>query len=101
MLFVANGNFYSLNSFPNKPEFTCLQYKSFENTVRKGEIGCDEQFLLFPQLFFTGFSLENFMPFSSIQSCCLELLSVWKSLKSVVWEKVNKKKILVFHHNML
>ena len=27
--------------------FTCLQYKSFENTVGKGEIAHDEQFLLF------------------------------------------------------
>ena len=26
----------------------CLQYKSFENTVGKGEIACNEQFLLFP-----------------------------------------------------
>ena len=28
-----------LNPFPNKPWlFMCLQYKSFENAVRKGEI---------------------------------------------------------------
>ena len=27
----------------------CLQYKSFENTVGKGEIARKEQFLLFPQ----------------------------------------------------
>ena len=26
----------------------CLQYKSFENTVEKGEIAHNEQFLLFP-----------------------------------------------------
>ena len=31
--------------------FTCLQYKSFENTVEKGEIASNEQFLLFPQCF--------------------------------------------------
>ena len=31
--------------------FTCLQYKSFENTVGKGEIAHNEQFLLFPQCF--------------------------------------------------
>ena len=31
--------------------FTCLPYKSFENTVGKGEIACDKQFLLFPQCF--------------------------------------------------
>ena len=30
---------------------SCVQYKSFENTVRKGEIACHEQFLLFPQCF--------------------------------------------------
>ena len=31
--------------------FTCLQYKSFENTAGKGEIARYEQFLLFPQCF--------------------------------------------------
>ena len=40
----------------------CLQYKSFENTVGKGEIAHNEQFLLFT-LFSTR--LDNFLPFSS------------------------------------
>ena len=31
--------------------FMCLQYKSLENTVEKGEIARNEQFLLFPQCF--------------------------------------------------
>ena len=31
--------------------FMCLSYKSFENTVEKGEIAHYEQFLLFPQYF--------------------------------------------------
>ena len=31
--------------------FTCLQYRSFENTVGAGEIARNEQFLLFPQCF--------------------------------------------------
>ena len=31
--------------------YMCLQYKSFENTVGKGEIAHIEQFLLFPQCF--------------------------------------------------
>ena len=31
--------------------FTCLQCKSFKNTVGKGEIARNEQFLLFPQCF--------------------------------------------------
>ena len=43
--------------------FTCLQYKPLENTVEKGEIAPDEQFLLFPQCFLPV--LENFLPFSS------------------------------------
>ena len=31
----------------------CLLYKSLENTVRKGEIACNEHFLLFPHCFLT------------------------------------------------
>ena len=31
--------------------FTCLQYKSFENIVGKGEIACYEKLLLFSQCF--------------------------------------------------
>ena len=42
-----------VNSFTNKPLIlTCLQNKSFENTVEKGEIAHYEQFLLFPTVFF-------------------------------------------------
>ena len=33
------------------PSFMCLQYKSYENIVGKGEISRNEQFLLFPQCF--------------------------------------------------
>ena len=41
-----------LTGFPKQAlVFTCLQYKSFEITVGKGEIACHEQFLLFPQRF--------------------------------------------------
>ena len=31
--------------------FNCLQYKPFENTMGKGEIAHNEQFLLFAQSF--------------------------------------------------
>ena len=31
--------------------FTCLQFKSFENSVEKEEIASKEQFLLLPQCF--------------------------------------------------
>ena len=39
-------------SFPKQAlVFTGLQYKSFENTVGKGKIARNEQYLLFPQCF--------------------------------------------------
>ena len=63
-----------------------FQYISFENTVRRKEIARNEQFLLFSQCF---------LPFRRI-FChvhqilkCLQTLSVWKSLKFVVWKRVN------------
>ena len=40
--------------------FACLQYKSFENIVGKGEIARNEQFLLLPR--FSSIS-ENSPPF--------------------------------------
>ena len=51
--FIPNISHLGLiNPFPNKPWFfTCLQYKSFENTMEKGEIARNEQFLLFPRAF--------------------------------------------------
>ena len=55
--------FLSHKPFPKKAlVFTCLQYKSFENTVGKGETARNKQFLLFPVF---SILLENFLPFSS------------------------------------
>ena len=62
----------------------CLQYKLFENTVGKGEIARNEQFLLFPQCFLP--ISRTFCHFHPISNC---RLSVWKCLKFVVWEMVN------------
>ena len=45
---------YSLRISPFPEQalfFMCLQYKSLENTVGKGEIARNEQLLLFPQCF--------------------------------------------------
>ena len=39
------------NPFPNKPWFLRVCSTSLENTVGKGEIAHNEQFLLFPQCF--------------------------------------------------
>ena len=55
---------------------------SFENTVGKGEIARNEQFLLFPRCFLPV--LKTFCHFLQIWNCRLQTLSVWKSLKFVV-----------------
>ena len=78
-----------ITSCLNKPLFfTCLPYQSFENTVAKGEIARHEQFLLFPQCFF-------FFPFGNLSAIFIKFkivicktLSIWKSLKFVVWKRV-------------
>ena len=50
------------HGFIGKPWFYMyLEYKSSENTVRKEEIACNKQFLLFLQYF--SKLLENFLPF--------------------------------------
>ena len=75
----------SLN-FPTQAlVFTCLWYKSFENTLEKGEIARHEQFLLFPQCFLPFW--RTFCNFHQTYNCRLQPLSVWKRLKFVVWER--------------
>ena len=49
-LYIWSGQ--RLTGFPKQAlNFMCLQYKSFEITVGKGEIARNEQFILFPQCF--------------------------------------------------
>ena len=63
-----------------------LGNKPFENTVGKGEIARDEQFLLFPQCFLP--ICWTFSHFHQTWNCRLQTLSVWKSIKFVVWKRV-------------
>ena len=55
---------------------TCLQYKSLENTVGKGEIARNKQFLLFPQCFLpiwiTLYHFHYTLELSSANSFSLE-----------------------------
>ena len=70
--------------FPKQAlDFMCLHYKSFENIMGKGEIARNEQFLLFPQCFLPVWS--TFYRFLQILNCLLQSLSIWNSLKFVVW----------------
>ena len=83
------------NPFPNKPWFfMCLQYKSFENTGGKGEIAHNEQFLLFPQCFLSVWG--TFFYLHQTYNCCLQTLSVWKSLKFVIWERFIRPLLKLF-----
>ena len=70
----------------------CLQYKSFENTLRKGEIARNEQFLPFLQCFPPIW--RSFCLFLHIWNCHLQTVSVWNILKFVVWERVNSGYLL-------
>ena len=78
--------FSSVNPFPNKPWFLRVCRTSLENTVGKGEIAHNEQFLLFPQCFLSIW--KTFYHSDQIRNCRLQALSVWKSLNFVVWERV-------------
>ena len=65
-----------LTIFQTSSGFTWLKYKSFENTVGKGEIACDEQFLLFPHCFLpvwrTFFHFHGIFKLSPANSFSLE-----------------------------
>ena len=67
--------------------FTCLQYKPFENTVGKGKIAPNEQFLLFPHSVFYPFGELStiFMKLKkllSANSTCLEEKKICRLEKS-------------------
>ena len=77
---------FVLGGFVCTPVFICLQFKSFEDTLGKGEIASSEQFLLFRQCFLPVCRI--FYHFHQIQNCSLQTLSVSKSIKFVIWERV-------------
>ena len=90
----TNITMMSFNLFRNKPWFCRVCRTSLLKTLlRKGEIACDEQFLLFPQCFVPVW--RNFFHFHKICYCLLQTLSVWKSVKFIVWERVKPHNIIV------
>ena len=67
-----------LNPSPNKLcFFMCLQSKSFENTVGKGGIAHNEQFLLFSQYFLPV--KKTFRDFQQIWNCRLQTFILGES----------------------
>ena len=65
-----------------------LPNKSLENIVEKGETACNEQFPIFKRCFLPVCRI--LCPFPQVQNSRLQTLSVRKSLKFVVWERVKK-----------
>ena len=59
------------------PVFTSLQYKSFENSMGKGEIAHKQAIFLFPTLFFTCFG-ELSINFIKFEIVVCKLFKVWK-----------------------
>ena len=69
-LYIWSGQ--RLTGFPKQAlVFTCLQYKSFEITMGKGEIARNEQFLLFSQCFYPFGDLSAFFIKLKIVVCKL------------------------------
>ena len=76
--------------------FTCLQYKSFENTVGKGEIAHNKKFLLFPHCFLPVW--RTFCHFH--QMLKLSSANYINFLNYVIWERVDPLlHIYLFQHN--
>ena len=87
-IYGIKGSCKAFNPFPSKLIFfRCLQYKSFENTVEKGEIARNEQFPVFPQCFLPVWVTLCHFPYN-LQLSPTNSFS-FGSLKSVVRERVN------------
>ena len=83
------------NPFPNKPWLlhVCIK-KSFKNTVGKGEIARNEQFLLYPQCFLHFWrTFYHFHQISKLSSAKSFNFSIWKSPKFVVWKRVEPVRV--------
>ena len=73
------------------PAFYVFDFESFENTVGKGKIAISP----FPQCFLPFWRI--YCRFHQIWNCHLQTPSVRKSLKFVVWERVNIIRIALNH----
>ena len=91
---------YFLPSFNNFPKqdliFKCLIFKSFENTMEKGEIACNEQLVLFSQCFLPFWI--TFCYSNQIKNCCQQTPSAsLEESRISFWERVK----LNFHQQII
>ena len=71
-----------LLAYPITTQYCILthwRYIAVQKIVRKGEIACNKQFLLFSQCFVTYMVLTFHL--KCTVKCCLQFLSIWTSLK--------------------
>ena len=81
------------NTFPNKPCFLHVCSTSLLKTLReKKKLLVTSNFSFFPQCFLPVWI--TFCHFRQIGNCRLQTLSVWKTLKFVVWERVKEANLL-------
>ena len=90
-LYHAVMTFDDLTLSQTCPGFQVSSVQVFWKHCGKGEIARNEQFLLLPQRFLPV--RRTFCHFSQIRNCRLQTLSVWKSLKFVVRERVNERSL--------
>ena len=91
--------FAPFNPFPNKPWFLRVCSTRLLKTLWEKEKLLVRRNFSFSQCFLPVW--RNFCHFHPIQNCRLQTLSVWKSLKFVVWERVNRKKNHIFFGHLV
>ena len=86
---LSNNNcrFSQNNPFPNKSWLLCVCITRLLKTLwEKEKLLVTSNFSFFPQCFLPVWRTVSH--FHQIWNCCLQTLSVWKSLKFVVWKRV-------------
>ena len=78
---ILEANLCTFIPLPHNTAFWCIEdnYIDVENTVRKEEIACNKQFLLFSWCCLPYMVL--IFHFRCTLKCCLQLVSIWTSLK--------------------
>ena len=82
-------NFQTTTLSQTSPGFYVSARQVFWKHRGKGDIARNEQFLHFPQCFLPIW--RNFCHLQQIWNCCLQMLSVLKNLKFVIWKSAERE----------
>ena len=84
------------NSFPNKPLFSRVRSTSLLKTLwEKKKLLVTSNFSFFHSVLYLFGELSSI--FIELKNCRLQTLSVWKSLKFVIWERVKMSSAICFN----